>query len=253
MESKEGGSPPPAMASDAVVVHVAAIASTDRVRQLGGAKRLRELLSAEQSPPIAQVIEAGGVPPLVALLAHDDAPELQCEAAWALTNIVSGTSEHVAAVLQQEGALPALVRLLGSPSDDVREQAMWALGNIAGDSPECRDTVLREGALAPLLAQLTEHSTVSTLRTGVWMLSNCCRGKPVAVDPGRAGAPPCRPLVGLGPAPIHTHAHKLPPVSLSARCHPPSLAPCDTLDVCHGVLIGACLRACVSPPLPTPP
>jgi len=140
-------------------------------------QQVRKLLSIEKTPPIQPVIDIGMVPYLVQFIQQDAMPDLQFEAAWALTNIASGNADQTKCVVEA-GTIPLFIRMLASPNADVKEQAVWALGNIAGDSPQLRDLCLKNGVIPVLLNVFRTSDKVSILRNATWCLSNLCRGKP---------------------------------------------------------------------------
>ncbi|XP_076324088.1 importin subunit alpha-3-like [Tachypleus tridentatus] len=150
--------------------------STEPGVQLTAVQTARKLLSSDRNPPIDDLINSGILPIFIHCLQQEDNPSLQFEAAWALTNIASGTSAQTQAVVIA-GSVPWFLNLLRSPHQNVCEQAVWALGNIIGDGPQLRDFVIRAGVIPPLLALIKPDTPLSFLRNITWVIVNLCRNK----------------------------------------------------------------------------
>uniref|UniRef100_A0A3B3ZC03 Importin subunit alpha n=1 Tax=Periophthalmus magnuspinnatus TaxID=409849 RepID=A0A3B3ZC03_9GOBI len=148
--------------------------------QLQATQAARKLISRGKNPPIDSIIEAGLIPRFVYFLSLSECAPIQFEAAWALTNIASGTSEQTKAVVEG-GAITAFINLVSSPHPHISEQAIWALGNIAGSLSSFH---------VFLIVLFTAY-----LRNLTWTLSNLCRNK----DP----APPLEAVVQLLPGLLH--------------------------------------------------
>lgn len=69
----------------------ARVKSADLTERYEGTKQFRMMLSVSGDIPIQAVIDTGVVPRLVQFISEDEDTALQFEAAWALTNIASGT------------------------------------------------------------------------------------------------------------------------------------------------------------------
>lgn len=138
---------------------------------------LRRSLSRTRNPPVDDVINCGLVNALVQALSVEDY-KVRFEASWALTNIVSGTSEQTVAVVEA-GATPPLIKLTSNSNDSLAEQALWAVANICGDSAQLRDYVIECGGVETLmmLVDRVDQLDESFVRTLAWAISNMCRHK----------------------------------------------------------------------------
>ncbi|KAH8294700.1 hypothetical protein KR018_001865 [Drosophila ironensis] len=169
----------------------AASDNTKPEQQLAAVQAARKLLSSDKNPPIDELIQSDILPILVRCLEQHNHTMLQFEAAWALTNIASGTSDQTNQVVDA-GAVPLFLQLLNSPAPNVCEQAVWALGNIIGDGPLLRDFVIKHGVVQPLLSFIKPDIPISFLRNVTWVIVNLCRNK----DP----APPAATIHEILPA-----------------------------------------------------
>ena len=135
---------------------------------LFGIVGLRKLLSLIDKPPIQNVVDANLIPVLLTLASTSKVPRLRFEALWCLTNIASGSTDHVQALIDK-GALQVFVTMLMSDQKNIVEQTIWALGNIAGEDVYFRSLILKEGGLQPILVILSKVEPDTMIcRNGAW-------------------------------------------------------------------------------------
>ena len=156
---------------------VLSLKSSDRKVNLMGIYGIRKLLSQSIPSPVEKVMDSGAVIYIIPCLYRDDCPQIQYEAAWAITNMCTGSHEHIKSIIEK-GCLKGLYHMLKSSVTEVKEQSIWALGNIAADSGLYRDIILKSEALESLINIVLSSQSTSLVKQGCWGLSNICRTKP---------------------------------------------------------------------------
>lgn len=108
---------------------------------------------------------------LVGVYTGNDSAQ-QLEAAWCITNISAGTTDHSLAICKQ--VAPYLVTYLSSGIPQLQDQSAWTLGNLAGDSAECRQMLQAQG-ITPPLVQLLQSPHKSVVQSAAFALSNLAK------------------------------------------------------------------------------
>eukprot|EP01084_Bolivina_argentea_P060591 110690_1 len=166
--------------------YISQIKSSDCLAQMHGTMSIRILLSSPKvEPPYGSIMSADIVPLLLSFFKHDKNEKLQFEAAWAVTNLCSATTE-VCNFVCQHNAIRAFEHLLTTTKHfEIMEQAVWGLGNIAGESQSLRNMILKDGIFEFLLEraeQFLQSKHYTLCRNAVWCLSNLIRYDGVAID-----------------------------------------------------------------------
>ncbi|CCI40040.1 unnamed protein product [Albugo candida] len=154
----------------------AKILSFDTNEQLNGVSDLRELLFSHPDSLIGIVLDLDLVPLLMEFLQAYNNPPIQIQSAWALTRIVSNSSqENICSNL-----IPILCELTLGRNDDVCEQAIWSLGYLARASTTLRDYILDAGVMMPMLIVVKQsRENEYILRTAMWTISNFFRHRTI--------------------------------------------------------------------------
>ena len=162
-----------------VIAGVAAGAYTQELME--SVTALRQLLSTRSTAPFAMALSTPILPAFVSILQQPAAPaQLTLEVAWCLTNMASGSSEHVTQLVEAGVVDALLLHVRGGSHEQVVAQIVWCLGNIAGDSWQFRDLLLDKGLMQRICALSDDHvgGEGELLKHLCWTIHNLCRNKP---------------------------------------------------------------------------
>uniref|UniRef100_A0A914UW57 Importin subunit alpha n=1 Tax=Plectus sambesii TaxID=2011161 RepID=A0A914UW57_9BILA len=164
--------------------------SDNMAAQMAAGAYFRKLLASRRPPPLRALLASDRlIPALIGCLYRSTMPDLQLDAAWAITNIACGSQSETHQVVHHGGISALLLVAQTSPDAELCSQAIWGLGNIAADCFRCKALLRDAGLFETIALLLTSHPPQSAanyhrhrhhylhpLRTGIWCLANLCRG-----------------------------------------------------------------------------
>ena len=159
------------------------IYSNDPTKAYNAIKYIRKYsINNNTDQYILNILNSGVVPKLLNFLTYSKYPKHQFQAAWTLTNILSGSSHIVIPIIEKTPIISYMMELIKSQNIKVRDQAIWCISNIVGEDIKYRDNILKNGGLEKLLSLLDfeigyEKRRITSIRNLIWTISNMIRGK----------------------------------------------------------------------------
>ncbi|KII68183.1 Importin subunit alpha-3 [Thelohanellus kitauei] len=136
---------------------------------------LRHHLCTNKELFLGRLLKLSIVDILASNLVNVETDYVKCDAAWVLTFISSGDSQHTTFFLK-ESVISALSSLLSVSNPLLVEQSIWTLSNIIGDGPVAREFVLRSNILSLLDQPLKQHfSSIPVMKSLTRMIFNICK------------------------------------------------------------------------------
>ena len=190
-----------------IVPDLVRVLSEERVSAVLGEAANVVLNVCYERENVARIINAGGVPPLIKLLASTEL-DLQANAAGAIQSICFQTEGR--SYVREMGAIPAVLPLLSSSSLKVQTRAVGAVHNISSE-PDAIRLIRRLDGIGPLVVLLRVPSA-AVCGSAAGALQNLSRETSARREIRELGA--VVPLADLlfgddvqSQVPVHTRAH----------------------------------------------
>lgn len=155
----------------------------------------------DKFPPLDLVVESGVViPTLVRYLSRYDAPLLQTECAWSITNIACGEARHIKCLVDNGAIQELLIVLNTTGALSLKEQILWALCNISTDEGGARFMMAIPDVLLVVLRQIGIYCpSYSRVETDNSMMDGERLPSTIDIFQAVAGQPPSKPTADYLP------------------------------------------------------
>lgn len=133
-------------------------------------------LAAGPTEVTAGLVAAGCLPPLVALISHNN-DDISSLAVWALSNIAGDSLSHRDLVTSL-GAIETVMTLLSQPKElrtEHLEGLTWFLSNLCRGFPPPPDHLV--DLILPMIPVSLEHESTSIVSDSCWILNYVTEGK----------------------------------------------------------------------------